>query len=60
MTTFDNHLSPTDIVHLFSLFFLLSLLFLTNKKKEKKSCYNNCLNWLFKYRYSSFFIRQNN
>jgi len=27
-------------------------LFLTNEKREKRSCHKNCIKWLFKYHYS--------
>jgi len=49
---FDNFLSHTYIILLFSLFLFLSPLFLTNEKREKRSCHKSCIKWLFKYHYS--------
>lgn len=43
--------SATIIWHVFIFFLFLSLLFLTNKKIEKKGCLNSCHKWLYKYHY---------
>jgi len=37
---------------LFSLFIFLSLLFLTNHRREKQSCHESCKNEMYKYHYS--------
>jgi len=56
-----NFLSHTHIIFLFSLFSFLSLLFLTNEKREQKVVSTVVPKELFKYHYSkkkTFYFRQ--
>jgi len=58
--SFNNFISHTHIILLFSLFLFLSPLILTNKKREKRSCHINCITWLFKYHYSKINSHKHN
>jgi len=48
----NNFLSHTHIIFLFSLFLFLSLLSLTNQRRENQSCHKSCTKELYKYHYS--------
>jgi len=51
----DNFLSHTYTIILFSLIIFISLLFFTNKKREKENCHTNFYKLLYKYHYPSTF-----
>jgi len=46
----DNFWTTFSLI--LTLWYILSPLFLTNKKREKEGCHKSCNKWLYKYHYS--------